>query len=88
MDNNQIALLYRQHQHTFGNTAMVNILLRPIMFFAAVISGWFVANDAVNLGVIQMVVALFLITVVVAVAAFWETISDWLGSRAKSSKAE
>ncbi len=67
---------------------MVNLLLRPIMFFAAIIAGWFVATDAVNFGVIQMVVALFLITVVVAVAAFWETISDWFESKGKSSKTE
>lgn len=56
---------------------MVNLLLRPIMLLAAAIAGWFVAEDAVNFDVIQMVVALFLITIVVAVAAFWETLSEW-----------
>lgn len=62
---------------------MVNLLLRPIMLLAGAIAGWFVAEDAVNFGVIQMVVALFLITLVVAVAAFWETLTDWLTSRKK-----
>ncbi len=60
---------------------MVNLLLRPIMLLAAAIAGWFVAEDAVNFDIIQMVVALFLITIVVAVAAFWETLSEWLSSR-------
>ncbi len=60
---------------------MMNLLLRPVMFFAAIIAGWFVARDAVNFNVIQMVVALFLITAIVAIAAFWETLSDWLKSK-------
>ncbi len=60
---------------------MMNLLLRPVMFFAAIIAGWFVARDAVNFNVIQMVVALFLITAIVAIAAFWETLSDWLKAR-------
>ena len=59
----------------------MNLLLRPVMFFAAIIAGWFVAHDAANFNVIQMVVALFLITAVVAVAAFWETLSDWFKSK-------
>jgi hypothetical protein len=60
---------------------MLNLLLRPVMFLAAIIAGWFVARDAVNFTVIQMVVALFLITVIVAVAAFWETLSDWISNK-------
>jgi hypothetical protein len=60
---------------------MVNLLLRPIMLLAAAIAGWFVAEDAVNFDIIQMVVALFLITIVVAIAAFWETLSEWLSSK-------
>ena len=60
---------------------MVNLLLRPVMFFAAIIAGWFVARDAVNFNVIQMVVALFLITAIVAIGAFWETISGWFKSK-------
>ena len=48
---------------------------------AAIIAGWFVARDAVNFNIIQMVVALFLITAIVAIAAFWETLSDWFKSK-------
>ena len=60
---------------------MVNLLLRPVLFVAAAITGWFVAEDAVNFTVIQMVVSLFLITVLVAIGAYWESLSDWLTSR-------
>ena len=60
---------------------MVNLLLRPVMFLAALVTGWFVADDAVNFSVIQMVVSLFLITIIVAIAAFWETLSDWVMNR-------
>ncbi len=62
---------------------MVNLLLRPVMLVAAVIAGWFVARDSVNFTVIQMVVSLFLITLIVAIAAFWETLSDWLTNKKK-----
>lgn len=67
---------------------MVNLLLRPVMFLAAAIAGWFVAEDAVNFDVIQMVVALFLITILVAVAAFWETLSDWYMNRKTNKKVK
>ena len=60
---------------------MLNWILRPIMVIAAVIAGWFVARDAVNFSVIQMVVGLLLITALVAVAACWEMIADRLKSR-------
>jgi hypothetical protein len=59
----------------------MNLLLRPIMFLAAIIAGWFVASDAVNFTIIQMVVSLFLIAIIVAIAAFWETLSDWYASK-------
>ncbi|MFA5955397.1 hypothetical protein [Hyphomicrobium sp.] len=62
---------------------MVNLLLRPVMLVAAVIAGWFVARDSVNFTVIQMVVSLFLITLIVAIAAFWETLSDWVTNKKK-----
>ena len=60
---------------------MVNWILRPIMVIAAVIAGWFVARDAVNFSVIQMVVGLLLITTLVAIAACWEMIADRLKSK-------
>ncbi|MFT3729840.1 MAG: hypothetical protein QM780_00230 [Hyphomicrobium sp.] len=44
---------------------------------------------SVNFNVIEMVVSLFLITIAVAVAAFWENLSDWLSSRkVKNDRSE
>jgi hypothetical protein len=65
---------------------MVNLLLRPVMFLAAIIASWFVARDAVNFSVIEMVVALFLITIIVAIGAFWETISGWFSGKAGADR--
>jgi hypothetical protein len=60
---------------------MLSWVVRAIMFAAAIIAGWFVARDAVNFGVIQLVAALFLITAFVAVAAFWEALAERLKSK-------
>jgi hypothetical protein len=51
-------------------------LLRPILLLAAVIAGWFVAEEAPNFGVVQMVVAVVLIAALVGIAAFWEALRD------------
>lgn len=56
-------------------------LIRPLLLLAAVIAGWFVAEDAANFGVIQMVVAVILIAVLVAFAALWEAMIDWWRQR-------
>jgi formate hydrogenlyase subunit 4 len=63
-------------------SAMINWLVRPIMIVAAVIAGWFVARDAVNFSIIQLVVALLLVTALVGLAAIVETLTD----RADSNK--
>lgn len=60
-------------------------VVRAIMFFAAIIASWFVARDAVNFSVIQLVAAVFLITTLVAVAACWEAIADRLKSKKQGS---
>lgn len=44
-------------------------LLRLILIPAGVIASWFVAKDAPNFGIVQSMVALFLIVFVVAVIA-------------------
>jgi len=51
-------------------------LIRPILLLAAVIAGWFVAEEAPNFGVVQMVIAVFLIAALVGLAAFWEALMD------------
>jgi hypothetical protein len=44
-------------------------LLRLILIPAGIIASWFVAKDAPNFGIVQSMVALFLIVFVVAVIA-------------------
>ncbi|WP_334149880.1 hypothetical protein [Hyphomicrobium sp.] len=56
-------------------------LIRPILLLAAIIAGWFVAEEAPNFGVVQMVVAVFLIAALVGLAAFWEALMDWTRRR-------
>lgn len=58
-------------------------LIRPILVLAAAISGWFVAEEAPNFGVVQMVVAVFLIAALVGLAAFWEALIELWRERDK-----
>lgn len=62
---------------------ILNWLIRPIFLVAAIIAGWFVAEDAANFGIVQMVIAILLITALVALAAFWEAALEWLKDRRK-----
>ena len=50
---------------------MIGWVVRLLMIAAGVVTSWFVAKDAVNLGVVQMMVTLLLLTLIVAVVAFW-----------------
>jgi len=50
---------------------MVSWIVRLLMIAAGIVTGWVVADDAPNFGVIQMMVALLLLTLIVAVLAFW-----------------
>jgi hypothetical protein len=54
------------------------------MFLSAAIAAFFVARDAPNFTVIQMVVGLFLIVALIAIGAFWETLTDRFDRKGKS----
>lgn len=56
----------------------LNWIVRPIMFVAAIIAGWFVAEDSANFGVVQLVISVILVTLLVALATFWHSIVDWV----------
>ena len=60
---------------------MLNPIIRPIMILAAIIASYFVARDAVNFSIVQMVVALLLLAGLVAVTVFWELLADWPKAR-------
>ena len=50
---------------------MISWIVRFLLIAAGVVTGWFIAEDAANFGVVQMMVALLLLTLTVAVVAFW-----------------
>ena len=56
---------------------MISWIVRIVMVIASVITAWFVARDAANFEIIQMVVSLLLITFLLAVAAFWPYLVAW-----------
>jgi hypothetical protein len=50
---------------------MIGWIVRGLLAAGGILAGWFVTRNAPNFGVIQMVMALLLLTFVVAVIAFW-----------------
>lgn len=50
---------------------MLNWIVRGLLFAAGVITGLFIAEDAPNFGVVQMMVALIFLALIVAAFAFW-----------------
>jgi len=57
--------------------------VRIVLAVAGVIAGLFVAREAQNFALIEMSIALLLITILVAVAAFGPTILAWFRNRTK-----
>ena len=50
---------------------MVGWIVRGLLIVVGFVASWFVAKDAPQLGLVQMVIGLFLVVLVVAVLAFW-----------------
>lgn len=61
----------------------MNLVIRVVMALAAVITGWFVAQDTAKFSVVQMVVSLLIISALVIMAAFWPSLLSWLRNRGK-----
>jgi hypothetical protein len=57
---------------------MLGWIVRILLIVAGAITGWFVARDATNFGVLQMFVMLALITVFVAALASLPMVLSWL----------
>lgn len=64
---------------------MIGWIVRILMIVAGAVTSWAIAKDAPNFSVIQMMVALFLLTLVVAVFAFWP--ARWAIRLNRSEKA-
>jgi hypothetical protein len=56
---------------------MLGWIVRILLFFAGLITSFFVARDALNYDIVQMVVALLLFTVIIAIVAFWPMLKKW-----------
>lgn len=50
---------------------MLGWIVRLILFLAGEITSLFIAREALNFGIIQMVVGILLFTIVVGSAVFW-----------------
>ncbi|KFC63902.1 hypothetical protein FG93_05412 [Bosea sp. LC85] len=66
---------------------MFNWIIQALLALAGIIAAWFVAPSAPNFDFVQMVVALLLLTVFVALAAFWPTLAIWRRSRRPRDRA-
>ncbi|EHL30061.1 hypothetical protein [Legionella drancourtii] len=56
---------------------MLGWIVRLLLVMSGSIASWFVARDALNFAVVQMVIAVLLFTLVIAIAAFWSTLKNW-----------
>ncbi|WP_271169481.1 hypothetical protein [Hansschlegelia plantiphila] len=54
---------------------MLGWFVRLSLGLASLITGLFVAKDAVNFGIVNVMVAVLLLTAVISVLAFWPMIS-------------
>ncbi|WP_058535206.1 hypothetical protein [Legionella saoudiensis] len=57
---------------------MVEWIIKLLLVISGSVASWFVARDALNFAIVQMVIAVLLFTVVIFIAAFWSTIRNWL----------
>jgi hypothetical protein len=64
--------------------AMISWVIRLLMISAGAVTGWFIAKDAPIFGVARLMVGLLLLTLIVAVLAFWP--SRWTIGRDRLHK--
>ena len=56
---------------------MLEWTVRILLVISGSIGSWFVARDALNFAIVQMVIAVLLFTIMVLIAAFWPNIKKW-----------
>ena len=52
-------------------------IIRGLLVISGSIASWFVARDELKFAVVQMVIAVLLFTLVIAIAAFWPLLKNW-----------
>lgn len=60
---------------------MLGWFIRALLLLSGVITGWFVARDAHQFEIMQMMVAIFLFVLGLLAAAFWPSFMRWIKSR-------
>lgn len=65
---------------------MIGWIVRILLVFAGVIASWFIAHDALNFGIVQMIVAIIVFVLFILIAAFLPTFKNWIEDRVKKSK--
>ncbi len=53
---------------------MLGWIIRLLLVIAGAMTSWFVAKDALNFAIVQMVVAVVLFTSVIALFVFWPSL--------------
>lgn len=56
---------------------MVEWIIKLLLVISGSVASWFVARDALNFAIVEMVIAVLLFTIIVFIAAFWSTIRNW-----------
>lgn len=57
---------------------MLGWMVRLFLALSGSITGWFVAHDSLHFDIVQMVIAILLITLVVFLIAFWSPLINWI----------
>lgn len=60
---------------------MIGWIARILMSLAAFVTAWFVARDAPNFGLIQVIVSMFLVILLIGGAAFWPFLVSLIRNR-------
>jgi hypothetical protein len=55
----------------------MGLIARLALVLGSFVAGWFASPDADNFDILSFVAALFLFTLVVAIAAFWPVLLAW-----------
>ncbi|BCA94454.1 hypothetical protein TUM19329_08150 [Legionella antarctica] len=67
---------------------MLGWLVRILLMMAGSITSWFIARDSLKFNIIQMIIALFLVTLVMFIALFWRPFWDWVTRNKKRSETK
>lgn len=66
---------------------MTNWIARIVLYAGGVVTGWFIAKDAPNFGVMQMAIGLLVLAIIVAILAFWPAQWGLKRHRARQERA-